>query len=546
MTLWCWTRWLGALSVLCASSCSARGAEASDVPRATATLPVASRCLGACYPRLVSLENGKSMLTWIGEENMPWVQAVEMDGRHLLGTTIAWGEIATAARPIYQPLLVPIPGGDVAVVGVLVDGRVTVMRGSENPTRRFAPKVAVPARNLEVFDLASVASADGIALLVLRGEHSDDLTESRSSMAVELQLLSPRGEQLRPPMQWKSAFGVAPRIAICGGRYYLAWQGNSAVVATSVSPDFERTPEKLFRYTRGVAANLGPLVCTDRGAQLFTAWRRSPASFDLASSVNIAELSASDGTQGSRVGVWKTVALPAPPRVDNRRIDVTVGATGVHVILQGSAGAKLVTLASVENPRVLRELDLPNLGCIPTRDGAGAVCVESKRSPTTGTACPRETTSIRVASYGTSPLRGVPSTEKFEFWAAGSVPNARAPAAWALEREKSLLRCGTPGFSELRDALAAWCASVATKLTVAQGRSAFCDMAEPTSLLAQAKSCSDGTKTCGSPSLESVPSVDRAEFDRSKRVEFTHLNCSVWFSKGAKGWSVVDHECAGE
>jgi len=523
-----------------------RGAEASDVPHATATLPVASKCLGVCYPRLVSLDNGRSLLTWIGEENTPWVQAVDMDGRHLLGTTIAWGEIATAARPTYQPLFVPIPGGDVAVVGVLMDGRVTVMRGSENPSRRFAPKVAVTASSLEVLELASAASADGIAILILRGEHSDDLTESRSSMAVEFHLLSPRGEQLQPPMHWKSAFGVAPRIAICGGRYYLAWQGNAAVVATSVSPAFERTPEKLFRYTRGVAANLGPLVCTDRGAQLFTAWRKSPVSFDLASSMNIAELSASDGTKRSSVGVWKTVALPAPPRVDNRRIDVTVGGTGVHVILQGSAGAKLVTLASLENARVVRELDLPNLGCIPALDGAGAVCVESKRSPTTGTSCPRETTSIRVASYGTSPLRGVPSTDKFEFWASGAIPNARAPAAWALEREKSLLRCGSPGFSALRDALAAWCASADTKTTAAQGHNAFCDLAEPTSLLAQAKSCSDGTKTCGSPSLESVPAVDRAEFDRGKRVEFTHLNCSVWFSKAAKAWSVVDHECAGE
>lgn len=546
VTLWRWTRALGALSVLCASSCSVHGAEASDVPHATVTLPVASRCLGVCYPRLVSLDNGTSMVNWIGEDNIPWAQAVDLGGRQLLGKAVALGEIATAARPISQPLFVPIVGGDVAVVGVLMDGRITVMRGSKNAAARFAPKVVAPASSLEVLDVAAVASADGIAILIFRGEHSDDLTAARSSMELEVHFLDPRGDARHPPMHWKSAFGVAPRIAACGGHYYLAWQGNTALVTTSVSPAFERTPERLFRYTRGVAANLGPLICTERGARLFTAWRKSSVSFDLASSMNIAELSAVDGSERSKAGAWKTVPLPAPPRADNHRTDVTVTAAGVHAALKAAAGTKLVTLASIENPRVVSELNLPDLACIPTTDASGAVCVGAKRSPTAGTACPRETTEIRVVSYGPSPTRIVPSERKFEFWSEAAIPNARAPAAWVVTREKSLLRCGTPGFAELRDALYGWCANTETKPTLSQGHVAFCDLAEPTSLLAQATTCSDGTQACGPPPPDNIPSVDRIEFERGKRVEFSHLNCSVWFSKGAQGWAVVDHECSGE
>jgi hypothetical protein len=244
---------------------------------------------------------------------------------------------------------------------------------------------------------------------------------------------------------------------------------------------------------------------------------------------------------------WQSVKLSAPPYGRNRYLDVHTRESGVQLMAQGKT-AKLVTLALEKSARVTQELEVPRYStCLGLSDGTQAICAETKSDNAADPACPQQSTkSITLNFYGQPVLRAIANTKSYDYWASGAIPDARAPAAWSLELERTLVRCTAPEFRDLRDALTAWCTNPATKPSESQGHRAFCEREEPQSLLSQATNCSDLPAKCGPAPLVRVPAVDRLEFERGERVEFNHMNCSVWFSRNAKGWRVVDRDCTGE
>jgi hypothetical protein len=530
----------------CAALCPVTSAAADGAPKPTLTVPVAQHCRGVCDPSLVPLENGNAMMTWESDDFRFWSQAIDVKGARLLGAPVELREIDTLVYGTTRPLTIPLGGGDLALVAALANGRLTLTRGSPNPARRVAPKILGNPSELEVQGFAATASGDGIALLVLRGQHMEDISAPRGPMDVELHWLDARGEALRAPMRWTAVAGSTPRIATCAGRLYLAWFGNPGVTITRISASLERAPEQILGSTRGVPVDLGPLVCTDGGVRLFSSWRNSVMSFELAPTLKTIDI-ASEPTKGAKPPSWQSLKLSAPPYSRNRYLDVHTREGGVQLVVK-SQPAKLVTLASEKNARVTQQLDLPrNPTCLPLSDGTQAICAETESEKAGDPECPQQgTKSIRLSFYGQPALQPAANAKSYDYWSSGPIPDARAPAAWSLEHEKALVRCTAPEFQGLRAALTAWCTTPATKPSESAGYRAFCELEEPQSLLSQAIHCSDLPAKCGPVPLVRVPAVDRAEFERGKRVELNHMNCSVWFARNAKGWSVVDRDCTGE
>jgi hypothetical protein len=532
-----------ALVVACATTLTPQAVAA--VPPAAVSTLIAKECRGACTPRFERLENGKLLLSWLDDKSALWTQLMAASGRELLGEPTVIPDIATALRPLYQPLTIPLLRGDVAIVGVLASGRITVTRGSEEPARRFAPKVFGASNDLEVLDVAAAARGEGLIVLTLRGPHLDDPRAVRDVVDVEVRLLDADGNQVNQPLAWKSPFGVSPRITTCGGQYFVALQTNAGIRTTTISADFGRASTKLLPYERGVAADLGPLRCNGTGARLFSGWRKSATSFDLAPLVNVAEIRDKEPAPKGRA--WKTVKLSAPPYIERGRLDVYPKGDDYQVVVRGARAASLVTITADALTSKSTSLSLPRFAsCVPLSGGEQASCSEIRRNTTVSGACENITTEIKVSTHGTDVSSGLTRTAGSSFWLVRPVPDADAEPTWVRERERSLVRCTAAEFRPLQDALREWCENTSTRPSVANGFRAYCDTAESESLLSQATNCGTKPRECGPSPLENIPSVSREDFERGKRVELGYMNCSVRFSRVGTRWQVADHECEGE
>lgn len=526
------------LFLACALLGSSR-AVATDVPQPNVTLHVSPQCRGVCSPKIVPLaDDNKAVVLWIGEQLVPFAQVADLQTGKLLGSAVSMSTPVGASASLDQPVPVALPGGDLALVSALRDGRISVMRGSENASRRFAPQVVSPASELEVVELAAAAVSDGLAILVLRGAHREDLRDPRRSIDYEMIWLDAAGHAKHPSVHWKGAVGYSPRIATCGGRQYLAWLSNEGLVTSSFSAAYERSAEQVLRFGNGVAANSGPLLCTADGARFASGWRKDPTALELNPELRVVDL-------GPKVAqpAWKMIKLPEPPYVHRDWLEVHETSAGTQLVVQGRTGARLVTL---KNDQVTPGTSLPkNASCVATHDGTRAACAETQRRVIKEGKCNRGEYSIDLRLYGAS-VAGSPAQPSYAYWNTAPIADAGAPAAWERARDAALLKCSMPEFAPLRDALSAWCTDPKLKPTADQGYLAFCDEKEATSLLSQAKTCTARANDCSPAASIDLPSVDRKSFERGKRVELGYLNCAVWFTRSAKGWRVVDHECEGD
>jgi len=481
---------------------------------------------------------------WAAENGRLWAQSIDPAIGAMLGAAAELGQLATGTGSLdRQPIAVPLSDGDLALVGLLANGRVTFARGSAAPARRVTPKVVVPATPEDVLGLAAAESRGGTTVVVLRApaDYGSTTRKPPAWMNVELHALGPTGATLQPPLRWKTDSGFRPRVASCGDQRYVVWESANKLVVTSVAADGKRSDQRVLAG-RNSFGWPGPIVCQDDAAILVTGWHRG-----VLSSENLRELSIAQVTPSSAKLQWKTLKVPAPPQ------DVLVNAGRLAANLKG--GQLFVSIAREQygqfvaldlRTQKLRTLSLltpaHQTQCIAVADGGRAVCAASE-PVAANPPCANSPARVLLSFVGNT-VAAAPRA-KYEFWTLGAIPDPDVPSQSELTSRRGRLRCGEPGWNEIREALAAWCRSDVTDVH-AGAEPAYCSPDASNSLSYQASRCTDVPSTCPVSKYALVPSVDRAAFEKGERIELSYLNCSIFLKRDAGKLKVVDRECTGE
>ena len=154
---------------------------------------------GSCAPTLIELSDGNVVALWASVNGRLSAQSIDARDGALLGPVVDLGYMATAGGAFApQPFAVLMPDGDLALVGLLRDGRVTFARGSEDTVRRVGPKLIVRATSSDVLGIAAAPHGTGVTVLLLRAPDGYDPKTLRSpaETQVELYELGPTGDRL--------------------------------------------------------------------------------------------------------------------------------------------------------------------------------------------------------------------------------------------------------------------------------------------------------------------------------------------------------------
>jgi hypothetical protein len=485
---------------------------------------LAPRVPGAQYPRLIELTDGNAVLLWTGEDHVTWAQRVN-PAKGLLANIARVGQLTSGdSRLSRDPVPVSMPNGDLALVGLLADGRIAFARGSSSGDRRVAARVIVPATQLNVIGFAAAATADGIAVLVLR---SVNATELKGTMDLSLYALDAWGAEARPPVTWKSPTGHAARMAVCNGTTFFSWETSRGVVTAHLDASGKRSRETPIAGGKGEISLLGPLVCSTDGAQLLTGWERS------------------DGAHAAAIGGallqdpkprWRLTTLPGTPEstLGGDPMLAAYAASGrVHLVLDKQRVVDLDLATHAVTPRAT---DLAAGSCMPLAQGTSAICGSSKREPTApGCRTFQAQPQVALVNAGESDAK-----VEDNFWKPGEIEGVDAPSAAARTQEAEVVRCGQEQWPALRDALAQWCGSQKSAAA-----NSYCSKDSPSSLLYQAINCTDQPLACGVGPRVAVPSVRRAEI-AAGRVEMKYGNCSVYLVGKGNSWRVNNADCEGD
>ncbi|HKP58380.1 MAG TPA: hypothetical protein VJV78_16760 [Polyangiales bacterium] len=503
---------------------------------------------GTVNTRFVQLSDGKLLLLWTGGDAVTWTQRLDAASGALVGEAARAGqlnarEVSTVNEPRSdaEPRVLALPEGDVALIGLLADGRFTFARGSEVPARRVAARVLLPKpeRTSRVQGFAATASAQGFLLAILRAIPAPVGPQIQSE--IELHAFGPRGEVLREPLRWQTELGSSPQLGVCGGVTYLVWRGLlSGLNVATFSSAFERSPETSLRDKRGQAVRLG-LWCQDSGAQLlggiiptFSEVQR------VAPQLRMLPLTAAGIASGTS---WRSLRLPGVPRanaVDQLALLATPEGPAL-LLARGRETARVgLDLSSFE--LTSRQTGARGESCMPLTAAAGWVCAQARtKGPK---ACRELRTQLSLEWSGIEPPQPAAAGSADDFWAAPSsdtISNLDAPSAAQATRDARRVTCGTKDWLPLREALSRWCKGPGPDQV--EDRRSFCDANGSSSLLFQATRCSTAPLPCAGSSRDDPPYVSRDAYELGEDLEFGFMRCWVHFARSAGEWAVTRSEC---
>ena len=537
------TELLQPVTAAAASGAAAPPSAPAAAPSAAAGEAAQIRCPGDCRVELLQLQKGAALATWINE-HVTWAQFIDTALGKPTGAPLALGHLS-GDEAEDRPQVVALPDGDVALLGVLPNGRISFARGSEAPTRRVAPRVVLPSEEHGIRELALAAHGSGIGLLVLR-----EMGYMVSTEAVQLQLLDARGEPLGPRREWTTPAAYSPRMAECGGTLFLAWAAERDVLVTRVpttaqgalgAPPFST---QTFAALPQVAARLASLTCEGADARLLVGWHSMSGKAAARASISSALLTA---TASGKRGKWSTVKLPGPVlgRAGFAFIDPESGHAHVAIEREGKVESVSVDLAGAQLVPTSQARPLPSgAACVPSAVDR-FVCAEMQ-SKTLDKECylKESTLEYTFPGFGAAAPGGA-GREYFAPTVAGIPEPERA----------SLHFCGDPGWDELQLALANWCHDPAGA-KVRFGADAdeddealggtfdsYCGSA-PDSELSQVTHCTDQPPSC-KPQPDRRRAVDRKGLE-SGSEELWLIgpgNCSVRFSGKPGAWRVAEAAC---
>lgn len=514
--------------------------DAHANPSAPRCVELNARVPDATFPQLVRVADTDDVIAlWTGSDHLTWAQRVGFDGG-LRGAAERAGQVTSGGEQLARdPLAVALSNGDLALIGVLADGRIALARGSKVAARRVAPQVLIPAGKDPVVGLAADAvDGGGLAVLVLRSS-AETL---KGTMSVALHAFDAAMKPVRKPLEWSADNAFAPRLSVCRGVHHIVWQALKGVVAFTIDTAGARSAPASIDGLPGTPSAFGPILCTGDGAYLLTSWTPKNST-TVAPKVALAALAAGELKAPAS---WRVAALPGEPRttlVSEGMLEAFAGRQGIQILVDGKAGINIVELDSKTLRATPRAQFVSKGVCIPDATGQRTVCGGSQ--PDRSKPECRDRQSIpqlflpgAEASVGSATPAG---TEPF--WSAGQIAgvNESRPSDAGSAR----LVCGQRDWSQLRAALERWCAEQAKTAAKRDALQPYCSTEQPASLLYQATHCTDQPVSCGITRRTKVPSVSQDEI-KTGRVELRYAKCSVWFRTGSPTWTVDDHECSGE
>jgi len=503
-----------------------------------------SSCTGRCSPSLVSLTNGKVLSTWSAEDGATWTQLFDLAAGETSSEATSLGRLGAGERPLAdQPLVVPLPAGDIAMLGVTADARVTFTRGSEVALRHVPPSISIAASQEAIAAIAAGADDDGVVLALLRAPKGvEPSARAPSKLVLELQWLGARGEpKTSLPIRRPTAADASNlHVSRCAERYYVVSSSGRELLVQSIDGAGHGGPERRLKAPR--LAGPGVLECIAQKAVWVAGVQPSPTSSQLASELMLLDLTQLDTTKPE----WRWIGLPAPPRtplINGERLAAHARAGGIDVLIARKATSQLIhlDLASGQTEPVL-DVGLAERECLLAPSAKRAVCAAARPNDPTSS-CSNMPSRVELSFYGES--GAVAAASRQTYFQTGAIPDPDAPAAAQKARRATRVSCGEPGWSDLRKALEMFCSAEPRTGNAARYKS-YCAADAEGSLLYQVQRCTNLPKGCPPSRRGSVPSVDRRQYERGERVELSYLGCAVWFAKKAGEFQVVDHECAGD
>jgi hypothetical protein len=480
------------------------------------------------------MANGTVAVMTASDDGSVWTQWVDAAQGSTFESPVSLGRLNAGEWPLEaQPLSVPLPDGDLVLIGALGDGRISFVRGSRVAERRVAPRVVVEAEDTSLLGVAASATPAGIALLLLRRASGFD-HEIRSfahDMSVELYSIGAAGELTQPPIRFGAPGGSGPAVLRVGAQTFVMWHSGDTLITHFVADDGTRATRTL-RLPAGRLPVTADLLATDGGVNVTVGQRRALGEPDLLPELLLAELRPSSADIP-----WRKLKLPgAPirPSFNSASLAVRTLSSSNVLVVRLDSGKQLVSVDTRSGVVTTHDAHMPRNedACIATGDG-NFLCATAQRDAASSQ-CPVKRARIELMS--TRAL--LPVEQTTDYWPAGQISDVdrRAPAdRWVTER----VGCMDSAFAPLRAALTAWCQSE-------RRDDVFCGAHEPTSLLFQATNCRDYPESCPRASHRKPLSVDRRAFERGEAVELTYLSCSVAFERNAAGWAVVNGECEGD
>jgi hypothetical protein len=181
-------------------------------------------------PRLVALTPDRLMALWTDNTGGMFAQGIDARAGALVGLRTSLGLIATDEEDQHLAALA-MPDGDLVLVGVLADGRRTVL------------------------GLAATVTGTDVAALVRYGERVD-MRQTAAPMDVTLLKLDGRGQLVGKPRLSTAASGFEVRLAQCLDTLYMAWRSGPSVVFATLSGSGERSSTRSLRIP--LLNDLGP------------------------------------------------------------------------------------------------------------------------------------------------------------------------------------------------------------------------------------------------------------------------------------------------
>jgi hypothetical protein len=506
---------------------------ASSAGAAPRPLELSSRCIGKCEPRLVALSPDRLIALWADNTGGMLAQMIDARGGALAlaGPRHSLGFIAIDEEDEHLAALA-MPDGDLVLVGVLPDGRVTFTRGSVAPERRVAPRVVLAAAQRPVLGLAATVTGSDVTALVLYGE-SVDVRQTAAPMEMSLQRLDGRGEPVGKPRLSMTSSGFAPRLAQCGDTLYMAWRRGPAVVFATLSGSGARSETRTLRLD--LLHDLGPILCVGDEARLFaTAVVDRPFAVNrpTTKAVHVASI----GPEGRALGDWREIPVPRPIR------SLMPGPGRLFLVLdRGSSDGFAVQALEASSER-----SVP----VPTHFPLTEHCLILDEKGRTACARRKVVRSVIECNYlenilvasvsGGTAVTLTPGADGDGMFFDGRT-TITGPGSSPVAAASPAVRCGDPAWTPLRAALDAWCSVKDRKKS--RDLEEICRPDNPTSLLYQATNCTNLPLSCGkAKGYENVLQAEAGEIAAGS-VQLKYMGCSVDLARAGEKWSVNAYRC---
>ncbi|MFM2420177.1 MAG: hypothetical protein RL385_4900, partial [Pseudomonadota bacterium] len=171
-----------------------------------------------------------------------------------------------------------------------------------------------------------------------------------------------------------------------------------------------------------------------------------------------------------------------------------------------------------------------------------ALCVSGRPRPPVVPGCPVERTQRTLERHG-SFLPAPGGSQVGAYWPRPA-PDDLFASPKQPDGRATQLRCGEPGWEQLRQAVEAACKGLSDGARNEPGEAGWmCSPSAPASILRQMQRCTDLPEACAQHPHHRVLGVEAGSFGAGQETRLDYENCSVTFARRGARWVVTEYVC---